>query len=263
MTASDLGDAFKFLGVVAKAAVNFGAIEYVRTEDIANIDLLTLLPIFETLKTETGQAQVGKYINGVLATAANIVLDMLNTEADASAKDFGEVDVENAAEQLSNIITALDTILKEASTALPEIKRLSGILNLDFANIDIKSVVTSEMARAAVDAIQALFNIKVLQTVLPKIVKVGLSLVESKIPADLDLSFLLDDLKNEAILGEQLASDIKTIGEIIKAVIDLNAIEIYQGKDVAEISVDALDQIVDKFGQIYIFRNYIKYTYIK
>ncbi len=244
INADDLGNIMLKLGSVAKAALNFGALEYLNTKDITDIDLTILSDAITALsEVSVFERQAGEW----LALITNVVTDMFNVDLTFEAADFGDVNVAQSVEKLTEMLSGLNEVLKGL-----ELNSLSEILDLA-QNFDQEALITraniNDVINSAVNAIQPIFEIEYLQAVLPKVAKFGLDYV----PVEFYPVFIVKAINSDEYTGEMMGNDISGILDIVKSVVNLNVIEIvkellgYDYTPIASINGSELETIVDSF----------------
>ena len=253
INASDLGNIIEKLGDVVKAAVKFGAIEYLRTEDITNIDLEILGDALKALsEISVFERQAGKW----LTLFANFASRMFNANISFEEADFGDVNVAQSVEKLTEMLSGFNKVLGDLGlTSVSAILDLVKTLNTEelITRENINSVITD-----AIDAIQPVFEIEYLQAVLPKLAKYGLELV----PVQFYLVFVEKAINSDEYTGEMMASDINGLLDIVKSVVNLNVIEIvremlgYDYTPIARINGSDLEEIVDEFAGLHIVKEF-------
>lgn len=251
INADDLGNIMLKLGSVAKAALNFGALEYLNTKDITDIDLTILSDAIVALsEVSVFERQAGEW----LALITNVVTDMFNVDLTFEAADFGDVNVAQSVEKLTEVLTRGNNLLAQeidgtqlnSLSNIMEIVRQYASTPLDLTTLDN----FKELAKAVTAMVRPIFEIEYLQTVLPKVTKFGLDYV----PLEYYPAFILKALNSGTLTGEMMTSDIITILDIIDEAIDMDANVIYNkvtAKDYDfELKLDKVVNIISKIETI-------------
>mgnify|MGYP001045403505 CR=1 FL=1 len=251
INADDLGNIMLKLGSVAKAALNFGALEYLNTKDITDIDLTILSDAITALsEVSVFERQAGEW----LALITNVVTDMFNVDLTFEAADFGDVNVAQSVEKLTEVLTRGNNLLAQeidgtqlnSLSNIMEIVRQYASTPLDLTTLDN----FKELAKAVTAMVRPIFEIEYLQTVLPKVTKFGLDYV----PLEYYPAFILKALNSGTLTGEMMTSDIITILDIIDEAIDMDANVIYNkvtAKDYDfELKLDKVVNIISKIETI-------------
>lgn len=251
INADDLGNIMLKLGSVAKAALNFGALEYLETKDITNIDLTILSDAITALsEVSVFERQAGEW----LALITNVVTDMFNVDLTFEAADFGDVNVAQSVEKLTEVLKRGNNLLAQeidgtqlnSLSNIMEIVRQYASTPLDLTTLDN----FKELAKAVTAMVRPIFEIEYLQTVLPKVTKFGLDYV----PLEYYPAFILKALNSGTLTGEMMTSDIITILDIIDEAIDMDANVIYNkvtAKDYDfELKLDKVVNIISKIETI-------------
>ncbi len=251
LTSKELGEFITDLGDVAVALLDFGALEYVNTQDIVDICLAKLLPAIEALAYTP---LISNRINGVLALSTTILTNVLNFDVNVEAADFGDVNIENAVEKLGEVLRNGDVLLASLELAsIQEIIDFASAINLE--ELSVRGNIR-ESAYALVDVLRPLFEIEVLQTVLPKIALFGIK----QIP-DYDLEFIRVALLNGEVSGYGLSSDVLSILDIVELLVEFNAIEIYSNIESGDLDIELKLDIVVEIISIIENLNVLKYDY--
>ena len=251
INADDLGNIMLKLGSVAKAALNFGALEYLNTKDITDIDLTILSDAIVALsEVSVFERQAGEW----LALITNVVTDMFNVDLTFEAADFGDVNVAQSVEKLTEVLKRGNNLLAQeidgtqlnSLSNIMEIVRQYASTPLDLTTLDN----FKELAKAVTAMVRPIFEIEYLQTVLPKVTKFGLDYV----PLEYYPAFILKALNSGTLTGEMMTSDIITILDIIDEAIDMDANVIYNkvtAKDYDfELKLDKVVNIISKIETI-------------
>ncbi len=251
INADDLGNIMLKLGSVAKAALNFGALEYLNTKDITDIDLTILSDAITALsEVSVFERQAGEW----LALITNVVTDMFNVDLTFEAADFGDVNVAQSVEKLTEVLKRGNNLLAQeidgtqlnSLSNIMEIVRQYASTPLDLTTLDN----FKELAKAVTAMVRPIFEIEYLQTVLPKVTKFGLDYV----PLEYYPAFILKALNSGTLTGEMMTSDIITILDIIDEAIDMDANVIYNkvtAKDYDfELKLDKVVNIISKIETI-------------
>lgn len=232
---------------IVNIAVEFGLLEYLKTSDIADINLATLDPAFDQLNEMLllKEARVEW-----MALLGNVLGTSLKFDTKYSQNDFTEItdqDADDAIVSVKEVLVKLDELL--AMWKLESLKEV-----IDFIKKQgymTQGNLTVDTSKIATSIISTIADIKPIHPLLPNIVRFAVQ----KVPAEYDVSFILQYLSDGTLNGTVLAEDIKTLMLIANDALDFGALDIYFGvykEQPFEIKFEYISSIVEKLDTLHI-----------
>jgi len=209
------------VGEIVNSLLNFGLVEYVKTKDVANVNLETLTTAFDAL----GEMQLlGADRVAWMQLIGNVIGKVLKLDTTYTADDFGTItdqDAHDAIQSTKQVLIQLNELL-----GMLKLESISEITHfIKESGYMMQANLTVDVAKKVTEIVTTISDIRPIQPLLPKLAKYGIT----KLPANYDISFLVPYLENGTLSGEKLAEDIKTIMSIANDALDFGALDIYFG----------------------------------
>lgn len=246
ITKEQLSNDIIYIGQIINAAINFGAVEYLQTKEIADIDVVLLYPAIDALgNIELFASQREEWMNLI----AHVLTNVLKLNVDYEAEDFAII----SDDDVNATIISLKQLLSEISTLLDLWKLNSLTEVLSFVNnsgYKYYNNLSNDVAKQITTIISVIADIQPLYGLLPKLVEYGTKVLKDKV----DLTFIDQYIEFGMLTKESLAEDIKTIASIANDAIDFGALSIYFGEyknNEFEIKFEYISSIIRKLSDIH------------
>lgn len=217
LTAEDLMSCISPLAEILDIAIEVGVLEYVRTNDIAVIDVDLIADAIEKLgKVDRFTENVTELLHKALQYVANLLNEKLGSNIVISVADVEAIDIESECNILAQAIRSTKGVFE--ANDLVSLKDI-----IDFVKgkeYQSEAFINSSLAPVVCN----LVDLKIVQLFLPGL----LDALVDKVTF-VDLSFL----KN-SFTGEELASDIKQLTSAIDTIKDAELVSVLLGKTKVE-----------------------------
>ncbi len=227
---------------IAKAVLKVGVLEYIYTFDIETINLNEVANIVAKLEEVN---LIANNFGDLVALGLNMVLPKLGLEQ----VEKNSLDHLIANNELGMIIT----ILNEAQNVLNELElvSLSDIVtfvnNKEFANSETYKEVYSDVTiNALCNILNSVASSEIVKSQAAKLFNFAVS----KLALGIDLSFMKD-----SVTSSELASDVATIANIVKLAVEAGALEFVFEKDITNLTLVPVIEIVDELKALNILVN--------
>lgn len=237
------------LADIAKVAIQFGALEYINTKDIAQLQLTLLGSAVESLN-EMQLFALAR--NEWAALVANTVLKLVNIDRQVEASEFGELteaDWAMAVDSAKMIFADLDQVLAEW-----QLKGLNETITfIQGQGYLTEGNLTPAIVHLVTDIVSLIADVKVIQPMLPKALSYGIHALQNQY----DLTFLLPYIQDGTLNGEALAADVKTLMSMVDDAVDFGALDIYFKKyetEEFELQYSYISSIVEKLNVLNILQ---------
>ena len=223
---------------VVRQAIDANVLQYYELHDLDPINYEAFAGILETV----GKLNViNKCGAKILPEVVNYVLgknDKLNIDYEFTQADFAVIDWATETELLGDVLVKVGALAESLN-----LDSLSDILlfinNKDFTNT---IVVTEENINKVIEIADIAVDSKIIQAVAVAGVDFALDFAKTK---GFDVTFLKGRLT-----GEELISDLNVIVEIAQNAVDFGAIEFLNTKNIEDINVDYVVEIVALLEQL-------------
>ena len=223
---------------VVRQAIDANVLQYYELHDLDPINYEAFAGILETV----GKLNViNKCGAKILPEVVNYVLgknDKLNIDYEFTQADFAVIDWATETELLGEVLVKVGALAESLN-----LDSLSDILlfinNKDFTNT---IVVTEENINKVIEIADIAVDSKIIQAVAVAGVDFALDFAKTK---GFDVTFLKGRLT-----GEELISDLNVIVEIAQNAVDFGAIEFLNTKNIEDINVDYVVEIVALLEQL-------------
>ena len=223
---------------VVRQAIDANVLQYYELHDLDPINYEAFAGILETV----GKLNViNKCGAKVLPEVVNYVLgknDKLNIDYEFTQADFAVIDWATETELLGEVLVKAGALAESLN-----LDSLSDILlfinNKDFLN---EIVVTEENVNKVLEIVDIAVDSKIIQAVAVAGVDFALDFAKTK---GFDVTFLKGRLT-----GEELISDLNVIVQIAQNAVDFGAIEFLNTKNIEDINVDYVVEIVALLEQL-------------
>lgn len=217
LTAEDLMSCISPLAEILDIAIEVGVLEYVRTNDIAVIDVDLIADAIEKLgKVDRFTENVTELLHKALQYVANLLNEKLGSNIVISVADVEAIDIESECNILAQAIRSTKGVFE--ANDLVSLKDI-----IDFVKgkeYQSEAFINSSLAPVVCN----LVDLKIVQLFLPGL----LDALVDKVTF-VDLSFL----KN-SFTGEELASDMKQLTNAIDTIKDAELVSVLLGKTKVE-----------------------------
>ena len=217
LTAEDLMSCISPLAEILDIAIEVGVLEYVRTNDIAVIDVDLIADAIEKLgKVDRFTENVTELLHKALQYVANLLNEKLGSNIVISVADVEAIDIESECNILAQAIRSTKGVFE--ANDLVSLKDI-----IDFVKgkeYQSEAFINSSLAPVVCN----LVDLKIVQLFLPGL----LDALVDKVTF-VDLSFL----KN-SFTGEELASDMKQLTSAIDTIKDAELVSVLLGKTKVE-----------------------------
>lgn len=217
-------------------AVDLGALEYIFTKDIAELDLHYAANIVEKLYE---LHIISDNAQDLFAYAGNILAISLGLEYKFAydERDFANVDAQNEFAQLYTIVCELETIVEDFG-----LTQLSSLIefftNKDFLDLNIY---TEECADNLLDILTAVTDMKALHEFLELGVYAGTRAAEKQ---NLDITFLRE------LTQEELVEDLDTLLVIVRKALIVAGYEYINTNNIETIDFAGINEIIAAVDEI-------------
>ena len=232
LTQDELSSDLKTLATIVRQAVAANLLQYYELHDLDPINYDQIAEILATVGTLN---VINNCANEILPSVLNNVLKnnaKINLDYEFTAADFEVINWSEETALLGEVLVKAGALANELN-----LDSLSDILlfinNKDFTN---SIVVTTENVNKVVDILNTAVESKLIQAAALAGVEFAMNLAKDK---GFDITFLKGRLT-----GEQLLSDLDVIVEIAQNAVDFGAIEYLVNKDIENINVDYVVNIV-------------------
>ncbi len=228
-TNEELANDINKLVDISEYAVEFGVVELVFNKDLAVIDLQPVIELVALLEEVNLLVKCNKDIT---ALVYNKVLPMLGIDKVVEVSEFDGVDFANENQALRNALRAIKGLLYELDLeSIADIKEFVSSKAYMESETYVPRVYTylSSLADALVASKLAAYTLPI-----------GLNYAVDKLSNDsLDITFLKD-----AVTGEELAEDIRTLVDIAKYAIEFGALDLVVNKELNGIDLQPVIELV-------------------
>ena len=238
LTKPELVSDIHTLTSVVRQAVNANVLQYYELHDLEPINYEAFAGILETVGTLNVLNKCGSKI---LPEVVNYVLgknDKLNINYKFTQADFAVIDWTTETELLGEVLVKTGALAESLN-----LDSLSDILlfinNKDYTNT---IVVTEENINKVLEIVDVAVDSKIIQAVAVAGADFALDFAKTK---GFDVTFLKGKLT-----GEQLVSDLNVIVQIAQNAVDFGAIEYLTTKNIEDINVDYVVEIVALLEQL-------------
>lgn len=215
-------------------AVDLGALEYIFTKDIADLDLDYAANIIGNLYELNIVYDNAK---DLFAYAGNILVDKLELgyQFGYDEKDFENVSIENEFAQLHAIVSELDTIVEDFG--LTQLSSLIAFFtNKDFLDLNIYN---EECVDNLIDILTAVSNMEALHEFYELAVYAGTGMSKG-----LDVKFLRE------LSQEELVQDVETVLVIVRQLRTCGLYEYINTNDIEHFDFAGINEIIAKVDEI-------------
>ena len=222
-------------------AVEFGALEYVFTKEISELDLAIVAEIitnvYELHFIQDNMAELFAY-------AANVTAILLGETGYAfDEADFDHIDFAQDFENLAAAVEILDVIVTDFGlTSLSSL--MAFFKNSDFLDVNIY---TEECADNLLQTLSLLVDVETAHLFLPLGAVAAIKAAEK---ADIDLSFLT------GLTSEELAQDLDTVLAIAQKALDIAGYEFINTSEVEYIDFEGVNEIIALVDEINVLNKY-------
>lgn len=232
----------KLLVNYLRKALELGALELVRTNDIAEFDALKLADMVEGLYDFN---ILHENMPRLLETILLFANKKIKIDLEFKANDFAGINYQEEFAKLADIIREVKPFMESVNY-----KSLSNLTNcIKNKDYTIKNFFNETAYTSLINMIDKLAEVETMVVIAPRVVDFGIEEIYKK---DIDLTFIQDG----SYTKELIAQDIKTIANIARIAYDFGIIDLLFDKELANIDELSINLMIGEMSNLNVLNIY-------